>query len=136
MVITKKTGAGGMDLARRGRAVSAVFAALADPTRRAILRELARGPAGPTALAKKVGVSQPAASKHLRVLGDAGLVRMRVHGREHLCTVVGEPLDVAAGWLRDARAEWAGADSVVPTGSGIPVARRGVAGRGRGPAAS
>jgi DNA-binding transcriptional ArsR family regulator len=59
-----------------------VFAALADPVRRSLLRSLTRGPARVVDLAAGHPISRPAVSKHLRVLTEAGLVRARDHGRE------------------------------------------------------
>ena len=59
-----------------------VFAAIADPVRRSLLRSLTAGPARVVDLADGHPISRPAVSKHLRVLADAGLVRARDHGRE------------------------------------------------------
>lgn len=94
-------GGGGRDLA-----VGRVFAALADPTRRAILDRLAATPAGPTALAKHVGVSQPAVTKHLHVLQRAGLIQRRIHGRNHWCLLRAQPLADASAWLDRYREFW------------------------------
>ncbi len=65
------------------RPVDAVFMALSDPTRRAVLRRLADGPASPTELAGQLPVSRQAVSKHLDVLREAGLVEGARSGREH-----------------------------------------------------
>jgi DNA-binding transcriptional ArsR family regulator len=76
-----------------------VFHALADPTRRAILRRLARGPARITELAEPFDTSLPAVSKHVKVLEAAGLVRRTIHGREHHCALAPKPLRGASQWI-------------------------------------
>src|SRR5205823_5988323 len=63
--------------------LDATFAALADPTRRQLLRQLAKGDQRVTQLAKPFSMSLPAVSKHLRVLEEAGLLTRRRQGREH-----------------------------------------------------
>jgi DNA-binding transcriptional ArsR family regulator len=84
-----------------------VFAALADPTRRRIVRELAaQGPLTPTALGARAGVSRQAAAKHLAVLETAGLARGRRIGREvryHLDT---GPFAEAESWMRSIGDAW------------------------------
>lgn len=93
-----------------GRSVDRVFAALADPTRRAILAALARGERGATDLvaAGPRRISQPAVSRHLRVLREAGLIRKRVHGRTHWCLLRPEGFGPAAAWMDRYRAFWEG----------------------------
>jgi len=81
--------------------------ALADPTRRAILRRLSRGEARVTELAHPFAMSLNAVSKHIRVLERAGLVRRRRAGREHLLSFNPEPLDEAAAWMAAQSAFWA-----------------------------
>ena len=83
-----------------------VFAAVADPTRRAILARLRKGPATVGAIARPFPVSLNAISKHVKVLEDAGLVRRRVVGRRHYCAVQPKALDDAAAWLARYRAFW------------------------------
>jgi DNA-binding transcriptional ArsR family regulator len=87
-----------------------VFSALADPTRRAILVELSRGERAATDLARAAPrrISQPAISRHLRVLREAGLIRKRVHGRNHWCLLRATPLGDAAAWLDHYRGFWEG----------------------------
>jgi len=80
--------------------------ALADPTRRAILRRLMRKQERVTDLAAPFDVSLNAISKHIRVLEQAGLVRRRVAGREHYLTFDPRPLDAAADWIAAQRAFW------------------------------
>ncbi|MGH2404263.1 MAG: ArsR/SmtB family transcription factor [bacterium] len=82
------------------------FAALADPTRRAILARLSGGEASVTTLASPHRMSLPAVSKHLRVLERAGLLTRRKDGRIHRCRLAGAPLRDAAGWLARYRQFW------------------------------
>ncbi len=80
--------------------------ALADPTRRAILRRLSRGEARVTELAGPFAMSLSAVSKHIRVLEAAGLVRRRRAGREHVLSFNPRPLDEATAWIDAQRALW------------------------------
>jgi DNA-binding transcriptional ArsR family regulator len=77
-----------------------VFHALADPTRRAMLRRLAAGERNIGELAAPFSMSFPAASKHVRVLERAGLVQRRVVGRSHVIRLETAPLAAATEWLR------------------------------------
>ena len=86
--------------------LDAVFAALAHPNRRAILEQLAGGDASVSELAEPHKVSLPAISKHLRVLEDAGLVRVSPEGRVHRCRLDAAPLSAAFGWLTRYRVLW------------------------------
>jgi DNA-binding transcriptional ArsR family regulator len=88
------------------RGLDAVFGAVADPTRRAILATLARGPATVTEIAKPYPVSLNAISKHLIVLERAGLIRRRVVGREHHCSIEPKRLRDAAAWFDHYRMFW------------------------------
>lgn len=90
----------------QSRTLDRVFHALAHPARRAMLRRLAGGERNLSALAAPLRMSFPAASKHVRVLEKARLVRRRVVGREHLCRIQGKPLADAEGWLETYRAIW------------------------------
>jgi DNA-binding transcriptional ArsR family regulator len=83
-----------------------VFFALADPTRRAILRALARHPATIGEIAKPFPVSFNAISKHVMVLERAGLLRREIKGREHRCRIVPLPLRDADAWLEHYRQFW------------------------------
>ena len=83
-----------------------VFFALADPTRRAILRALTRRPATINEIAKPFPVSLNAISKHVMVLENAGLVRREIRGREHHCRVDPRPLREANDWLEHYRQFW------------------------------
>ncbi len=87
--------------------LSSTFAALADPTRRAILARLAMGETSVTELARPFEITMPAVSKHLKVLERAGLI---VRGREaqwRPCRLKAGPLKEAAGWIEDYRRFWA-----------------------------
>jgi|SRR5579864_1567352 len=87
-------------------ALDHVFAAVADPTRRAILRQLGRKPTRVTDLAKNFPVSLNAVSKHVMVLERAGLIRREVQGREHVCQLDARPLGEAVDWLQEVRSFW------------------------------
>ncbi|MFY9609139.1 MAG: metalloregulator ArsR/SmtB family transcription factor [Blastocatellia bacterium] len=80
--------------------LNGVFHALADPTRRAMLRSLASGQRNIGELAAPFNMSFPAASKHVRVLEAAGLVTRNVEGRSHVCQIEPSPLAAASEWLR------------------------------------
>jgi DNA-binding transcriptional ArsR family regulator len=86
--------------------LDATFAALADPTRRAILARLATGDATVTELAVPFAMSQPAVSKHLRVLERAGLVKRGRDAQRRPCHLVAEPLKTATAWLAGYRDFW------------------------------
>jgi DNA-binding transcriptional ArsR family regulator len=85
---------------RRAASLDGVFHALSDPTRRAMLRTLASGERPIGDLAAPFRMSFAAASKHVRVLEDAGLVRRKVEGRRHVCRIEPSPLAAAERWLR------------------------------------
>ena len=80
--------------------------ALADETRRSILKRLATGDARVTEIAAPFDISLNSVSKHIRILERAGLVRRRVSGRDHFLSLDPEPLDDAAAWLQRERAAW------------------------------
>ena len=82
------------------------LAALADPTRRAILARLYRGEARVTELAAPFSISLNSVSKHIRLLERARLVRRRVRGREHILSFNAQPLDEVAMWIESQRALW------------------------------
>jgi DNA-binding transcriptional ArsR family regulator len=85
-----------------------VFHALAHPARRAMLRRLAAREHNLSELSAPLKMSFPAASKHVRVLERARLVRRRVVGRTHLCRIEAKPLADANDWLEEYRRFWAG----------------------------
>lgn len=88
--------------------LDATFAALADPTRRAILARLASGEASVTDLAKPFAMSQPAISKHLKVLERAGLISRGRDAQRRPRRLRAEPLAQASGWLDGYRQFWEG----------------------------
>ena len=88
------------------RTLNAVFAALADPTRRAIVRRLASGEATVGELAQPFTMSFQAVSKHLHVLEQAGLVNRSRRAQQRPCRLRPEALAYASGWLGDYRSLW------------------------------
>jgi len=86
--------------------LDATFFALADPTRRAILARLAQGEASVMELARPFQMSQPAISKHLRVLEHAGLITRGRDGQRRPCRIQAHPLADANRWLEDYRRLW------------------------------
>jgi DNA-binding transcriptional ArsR family regulator len=86
--------------------LDATFAALADPTRRAILSRLASGEASVTELAQPFAISQPAISKHLKVLERAGLISRGRDAQKRPCRLEARPLGAATGWLDAYRRFW------------------------------
>lgn len=86
--------------------LSTTFAALADPTRRAILARLASGEAGVTMLAAPFAMSLPAISKHLKVLERAGLIARGREAQWRPCRLEAGPLKDAADWLERYRVFW------------------------------
>jgi DNA-binding transcriptional ArsR family regulator len=86
--------------------LDAVFGAVADPTRRAILARLAQADARVTEIAGDFPISLNSTSKHIRMLERAGLVRRTVQGREHVLSLDAAQLVAAAQWLDRYRAFW------------------------------
>jgi len=86
--------------------LSTTFAALADPTRRAILARLARGEATVGELGKPFDISAPAVSRHLKVPEHAQLIEREVDAQWRLCRIKGRPLREASEWLERYRRFW------------------------------
>jgi DNA-binding transcriptional ArsR family regulator len=86
--------------------LSATFAALADPTRRAILARLASGEASVAELAAPFAMSQPAISKHLKVLERAGLIARGRDAQWRPCRLQAAPLKEASSWIEEYRQHW------------------------------
>ena len=86
--------------------LSLTFAALADPTRRAILARLAQGEASVRELAEPFAMSAPAVSKHLKVLQRAGLITQGRHAQWRPCRLHAQPLRAAAEWVEQYRQHW------------------------------
>jgi DNA-binding transcriptional ArsR family regulator len=92
--------------ARTEDPLSVTFAALADPTRRAILARLATGEANVNELAEPFAMSLQAVSKHLKVLERAGLITRGQHAQCRPCRLAAAPLDDAVGWIARNRQVW------------------------------
>ncbi|HMK12057.1 MAG TPA: metalloregulator ArsR/SmtB family transcription factor [Acidimicrobiales bacterium] len=88
--------------------LDATFAALADPTRRAILARLTKGDASVKELAAPFAMSQPAISKHLKVLERAGLIVRGKDAQRRPCRIAAKPLAEADAWLQTYREFWEG----------------------------
>ncbi len=85
------------------RLSDAAFAALADPTRRAIIGRLALGEATVNELAEPFAISQPAISRHIKVLEQSGLIHRRVAGTTRPCRLAPEAFDQLSAWLESLR---------------------------------
>jgi DNA-binding transcriptional ArsR family regulator len=89
--------------------LDAVFAALADPTRRRIVERLARKPLSVGEIAAEFTISQPAISKHVRVLESSGLVEREIVGRVHVLNLTPEAMSAASAWMERQRRYWTAA---------------------------
>jgi len=87
-------------------ALDTVFDSLADPTRRAVVRRLGRGPASVSELASDFPMALPSFLRHIRALEGSGLIRTRKSGRVRTCTLEHDRLAVIEGWLAEQRAIW------------------------------
>ena len=92
----------------RTEQLDATFAALADPTRRAILARLASGEASVNDLARPFRISQPAVSRHLKVLERAGLISRSRDAQRRPCRIRAQPLAEASAWIENYRRFWEG----------------------------
>lgn len=90
----------------RADALNTTFAALADPTRRAILTRLSRGEASVSELAEPFDITMPAISKHLKVLERAGLIERGRNAQLRPCRIAPAPLKEATDWLEQYREIW------------------------------
>jgi DNA-binding transcriptional ArsR family regulator len=90
----------------RQRATNTAFRAIADPTRREILRLLRGGPQTVGGLASNFRTSRPAISKHLRLLRSAGLVATQKRGAAHICRLNAKPLQAISAWLKEYEVFW------------------------------
>jgi DNA-binding transcriptional ArsR family regulator len=86
--------------------LDAVFRALADPTRRAMLRDLAKAPRTVGELAAPFDITLAGASKHIQMLERAGLIQREVQGRVHTCRLDARPLHAGAEWIRHYERFW------------------------------
>jgi len=92
--------------ASRTARLDAVFAALADPTRRAIIERLSRGEARVTEVAAPFLISLNAVSKHIRVLEASGVVERHRKGRDHILSINTRSLDEVDSWIERTRSYW------------------------------
>ncbi len=86
--------------------LSTLFNALADPTRRAVVQRLSRGPASMSTLAEPFSLSLPTISQHLDLLHAAGLVQSVKQGRVRMFSLTPKPLKMAERWMADQRSMW------------------------------
>lgn len=93
-------------MAKHDPELSLLFHALADPTRRLILEQLAETPARVSDLAAPTGLRLPTVMRHLSVLEEAGLIATSKDGRIRTCAIVPEALDPVRAWLDEQRAIW------------------------------
>ena len=94
-------------MANNNVALDAVFRALSDPTRRAVIQRLGRGPATVSELAEPFSMALPSFMKHVGVLEDSGLIRSRKIGRIRTCMLQRNKLAAAERWFGEQRAMWA-----------------------------
>jgi DNA-binding transcriptional ArsR family regulator len=85
-----------------------IFQALADPTRRAVLGQLGKGPASISELAKPFGMTLPSFMKHIHFLEDNGWIQTRKEGRVRTCAIEKKPFAAVETWLSSQRAIWEG----------------------------
>jgi DNA-binding transcriptional ArsR family regulator len=93
-------------MVKQSAVLDGVFGALSDPVRRHIVERLAHGEHTAGALAADFSISQPAVSKHLKVLERCGLVKRRIVGREHHLRLAPRAMTAAAHWIDRQRAFW------------------------------
>lgn len=86
--------------------LDSIFQALADPTRRAVLHRLGKGPASISELAKPFDMALPSFMKHIRLLESSGWIATRKRGRVRSCAIEKKALAAADGWLAEQRALW------------------------------
>jgi DNA-binding transcriptional ArsR family regulator len=95
-----------MDMSMPEANLDQLFRALSDPTRRAMVERLGRGPAAVGELARPFAISLPAIVQHLQALEDAGIVRSRKQGRVRTCELEPGALSLAETWLNARRLDW------------------------------
>ena len=86
--------------------LDAVFAALADPTRRRMIERLSRRPMSVGEMSEGFAISQPGISKHVKVLEEAGWLKREIVGRVHRCKLEPKAIEAASGWLDEQRRFW------------------------------
>src|SRR6202011_1774119 len=92
--------------AARSQEISRVFQALADPTRRAVVERLARGPASTTELARPFDMALPSFAQHLAMLEQCGMVRSHKEGRVRCFQLAPKPFVTAESWMAEQHAIW------------------------------
>ena len=90
------------------RQLNGIFHALADPTRRAVLGRLGKGPATVSELAEPFDMALPSFLKHIRFLEESGWIRTRKQGRVRTCAIEKKPFGAVESWLSAQRALWEG----------------------------
>jgi DNA-binding transcriptional ArsR family regulator len=93
-------------MAHYSERLDGIFQAMADPTRRAVLQRLSRGPASISELAEPFDMALPSFMKHIRLLEDSGCIRTRKEGRVRTCGIGRKSFAVAEGWLSAQRSLW------------------------------
>ena len=88
--------------------LNGIFQALADPTRRAVLRRLGRGPASISELAEPFDMALPSFMKHIHLLEESGWIQTHKEGRVRTCTLEKKPFAAVDAWLSEQRAVWEG----------------------------
>lgn len=91
---------------KQNDALDAAFLALADPTRRAVIKRLGRGPASVSELVEPFDMGLPSFMKHIRLLESTGMIRTTKSGRTRTCMIDKKGLSEAERWLSDQRAIW------------------------------
>ncbi|MEO4001412.1 metalloregulator ArsR/SmtB family transcription factor [Mesorhizobium sp. CAU 1732] len=86
--------------------LDAIFQSLADPTRRAVIARLGKGPASVTDLAKPFEMALPSFMKHVRQLEGSGLIRTQKHGRVRTCIIEENKFAMVDAWLKEQRTLW------------------------------
>lgn len=94
------------DVYRQDASLDLAFQALADPTRRAMVDQLTRGPASVSELARPLAMSLPAVMQHLAVLEASGLVASEKIGRVRTCRIEPKAMGAAERWIAERRAQW------------------------------
>src|SRR5262245_32283195 len=93
-------------MAKRSARLDGLFHALADPTRRAVIEQLGRGPAATSTLARQFDMALPSFTQHLDVLERCGVVQSRKKGRVRTYHLKNRPLETAEHWLAAQREQW------------------------------
>jgi DNA-binding transcriptional ArsR family regulator len=93
-------------MVNQSESLDLVFHALSDSTRRSMVKQLCRGPASVSELARPLSMTLPAVVQHIAVLENCGLVRTKKVGRTRTCTLEARTLSLAEKWIADRKASW------------------------------